>query len=152
ATPIFPAAPLRFSTTTDWPSSLLSCSARMRAETSVAPPGAKGATSVMGLAGHSCATAAPVNMHAAAASPRKVRRMIIDASLMETFLRHGLDQRPPMGRIIADAAELSTLLMKSFLLEMSQSSFCAYGKPAARRRGCGETPQPSRAERGGFDP
>src|SRR5262245_65434466 len=55
-----PLAPLRFSTTTDWPSSWRSLSATRRAMKSTAGPGGTGTTIVIGLAvGQACAAAPP---------------------------------------------------------------------------------------------
>jgi hypothetical protein len=49
--PTVPAAPVGFSTTTDWPSAVFIRSARMRASASVGPPAGKGTTMVMGRDG-----------------------------------------------------------------------------------------------------
>src|SRR6187549_177266 len=52
---MFPPAPARFSTTTDWPESALSLFASMRPIRSVTPPAANGTTMRMGFTGYSCA-------------------------------------------------------------------------------------------------
>src|SRR5437879_7422500 len=52
-----PAAPARFSTTTDWPHFAASLAATVRAEMSVPPPGGNGTMKVTGLAGYGCASA-----------------------------------------------------------------------------------------------
>jgi len=46
-----PAAPVGFSTMTDWPSVTVIRSARMRASVSVGPPAGNGTTMVMGRDG-----------------------------------------------------------------------------------------------------
>src|SRR5438034_398829 len=56
-----PAAPARFSTTTDWPHFAASLAATVRAEMSVPPPGGNGTMKVTGLAGYGCASAAQKN-------------------------------------------------------------------------------------------
>src|SRR5215208_4811731 len=56
--PILPLAPVTFSTTTDWPSTALIRSTRMRATVSFGPPGANGTTIVIGREGYGCAAAA----------------------------------------------------------------------------------------------
>ena len=53
-----PAAPGLFSITTAWPQASCSFCARMRVPMSVPPPGGKGTTMRIGLAGHACADAA----------------------------------------------------------------------------------------------
>ena len=49
---MLPPAPGRFSTTTCWPSALVSWSAITRAKMSVDWPGGKGTTILIGLVGH----------------------------------------------------------------------------------------------------
>src|SRR6267143_5161544 len=56
-----PAAPLRFSITTDLPHLSVSLAATVRAEISVPPPGGNGTIKVTGLAGYGCASAAQKN-------------------------------------------------------------------------------------------
>src|SRR5262245_18056737 len=61
---MFPPAPLRFSITTGWPSTCSSFLPKIRAMTSLGPPGAKPSTSVTSPVGKSCAheAAVPVSM------------------------------------------------------------------------------------------
>src|SRR6185437_5636787 len=67
AEPMLPAAPERFSTTTDCPSEVDKYLDRTRARISVEPPGAHGTISVMGLSGQA-ARAAPGRRAATTAS------------------------------------------------------------------------------------
>src|SRR6266849_2691265 len=52
STPMVPAAPARFSTTTGWPNACVSRSAAKRAVMSFEPPGAKGTIHRIGFEGH----------------------------------------------------------------------------------------------------
>src|SRR5262249_36240508 len=68
---MLPLAPVRFSTTTDWPRRAPSRSATTRALVSVTPPGANGTTRRSGRAGQSCACA-PSAARARRAAPIRV--------------------------------------------------------------------------------
>ena len=76
--PMRPPAPVRFSTTTGWPSVSPMRSARMRAATSVEPPGAKGTIRRIGRFGvqAGCAARPPDNNGVQASADRMARRLM----------------------------------------------------------------------------
>src|SRR5262249_32170955 len=67
-----PAAPVGFSTMTDWPSTPFIRSASTRASASVGPPAGNGATMVMGREGYVCACALPTNVAAIAIAAKSL--------------------------------------------------------------------------------
>ena len=73
-----PAAPLRFSITTDCFHLSVSFVATVRAEMSVPPPGGKGTTKVTGFAGYVCAHAAV----AATSARQKINLIRIASSVV----------------------------------------------------------------------
>src|SRR5262249_28123942 len=78
STPVTPAAPLLFSTSTGWPSSGDMRSPRLRPKMSAGPPAGKGTTSVRGLVGKAdCASAAANGNDARPATA--ARRVILKA-------------------------------------------------------------------------
>src|SRR5258708_39756244 len=72
STPVTPAAPLLFSTTTDWPRRLAMPSARWRPNTSDGPPAGKGMTRGIDLVGNAAWASALLNGRAA--SPARTAR------------------------------------------------------------------------------
>ncbi len=75
--PMVPPAPGRFSSTTGWPSCVLSFSETVRAMMSVELPGVKGTTTLIGFAGQACAHAAVCAVQNAIAAIRFQKRDIV---------------------------------------------------------------------------
>src|SRR6185369_9245592 len=73
AAPSVPPAPLRLSTTIDWPSARPTCAASGRAKASFTPPAANGTIQVTALAGHASAHPGPATP--AIASPPSAARL-----------------------------------------------------------------------------
>src|SRR4029453_15103041 len=80
--PIVPPAPGRFSTTTCWPSALVSWSAMTRAKMSVDWPGGKGTTILIGLAGQVCASTPDATDAAPTASSSRRRPSLTSGGLL----------------------------------------------------------------------
>jgi len=75
---MIPAAPARFSTTTDCPSRAASLSAMMRLVMSVVPPGAAGTMMVMGRSGQAAETEADAHSRTpAAAAAQRIDGMLV---------------------------------------------------------------------------
>src|SRR5262245_31012025 len=98
----------------DWPSRWDLFSARMRAITSVPPPGAKPTSTLTGLSGNFavCARASGVAMHAASTSPSRRRSECIDPLLWPNGLlpfglvvqRYGIKLEPVIDQTVAEPA------------------------------------------------
>ena len=86
STPVTPAAPLLFSTSTGWPNRVEMPCARWRPNTSDGPPAGNGTTKVMGLLGKAgcCALASSAGR---AARPARAPRRVIDINFLQFFCR-----------------------------------------------------------------